>query len=227
MMPHGDLLARRLGVHVADRHAHVGGHLAEHTVRRGERVIRRQVHVDPPEQPEDADIHPRIGGHAGKRPARGARAEVCRADNVLGRLQRRNNIDALVNVVAEGHDIHAIGAHFVEQVRRDPRSAGDILRVGHDQIDAVVFDEIGQLLRDDLPARPADDVAKNENAQGHTGEYSSMLGAETGVHEVGQRPVSISACLAAIRSGILIERTATVARPCGVSPIKTGPSYRK
>src|SRR5207237_6499982 len=93
--------------------------------------------------------------------------EVGRPQDALAGLERRDDVGLLVDVVAEGDDVDAIRADLVEQVLGDAAAAGDVLAVGDDQVDVALADETRELLVDDLPAGPADDVAEAEDTNRH------------------------------------------------------------
>jgi len=85
----------------------------------------------------------------------------------LAVLQGRDDVRLLVDVIAQRDHIHAIRSQLVEQVLRDAASAGDVLGVGDDQVDLSVADEGGELLVNDLPAGPADDIPQAQDPNRH------------------------------------------------------------
>ena len=61
-------------------------------------------------------------------------------------------------MVSERHAVDASGNQLPKQLGRDPRSAGDVLGVGDNEIDPAFADELRQFLMQNLPPRPPDDV---------------------------------------------------------------------
>lgn len=166
-MAHRDLLAGGLGMHVADADAHLAGNLLEHAVGGGEGIVRREIHVDAPQQTEDGDADAAVGRDDGKGAARRVGGQVRGSDDALAAFQRGDDIELFVDMVAERDDIDAVGAQLVKEVLRDAASPGDVLGVGDHQIDRMLADDRRQPLMHHLPARPSDDITQAKNAKRH------------------------------------------------------------
>ena len=89
---------------------------------------------------------------------------------MAGRTQARLALDedkrlALVEgVVAEGHDVGAGEQDLVADRLRDAEAAGRVLAVDDDEIEPPALAQGRQALDDRVAARPADDVAEEEEA---------------------------------------------------------------
>jgi hypothetical protein len=56
----------------------------------------------------------------------------------------------------------------VEKIRRDSAAPGDVLGIGNNQVDPAFAHEGRQLLMQNLPPRPAHNIAYAQNPQWHT-----------------------------------------------------------
>ena len=125
------------------------------------------VHEDPAQQAKTPTATPAlVVTTVCVRPAAPA-GEICRADDALAGLQRGDDVEFFVDVIAQRDDVDAVGAELVEEVLGDPAAAGDVLAVGDDQVDLALADERRELLVHHLPPGPADDVAEAQNTKRH------------------------------------------------------------
>jgi hypothetical protein len=63
-------------------------------------------------------------------------------------------------------DVDAVLEKLLAYLARDPETGGGVLRIGDDEIDAVVLDERAEAPPHELAAGPPDDVADEEDAHG-------------------------------------------------------------
>ena len=126
-----------------------------------------RLHEDPAQERED--------GHAARRsaavrsrPVRPALGRVVgRRDDAAVVLEDRHDFPPLVDVVAERHAVDAGGQQFLEDRRRNARSACGVLGIGHDQVDLLfAATSPASACVQDLPPRFADDVA-DERSRRH------------------------------------------------------------
>ena len=83
----------------------------------------------------------------------------------VGRLLHVLHDLALVpNMIAGGDDADALLEEFFGDLRGDTKSPGGIFAIGNDEIDAMLVDNFGEVLLDHGAARPAKDVADEQNA---------------------------------------------------------------
>ena len=80
-----------------------------------------------------------------------------------------NDLAPLVDVIAQGDAVDAGGQQVAVDGRRQPRAAGGVLGVGHDQVDRSFLPQPAHGLDADVPARLADDVADQEQSHGGIG----------------------------------------------------------
>ena len=149
--------------------------LVEEAVGGAERVVDRP-HVGPAQHGEDGDGGAVAGRDAARAPGRANRREVGRAEHVGGPVEDLEDLVLAVDVVAHGHDVHAGVDQLLVAAEGQPRAAGGVLGVADDQADAPARDEPGQDLADDLAARRADDIADEQDFQGHEGLISCRRG---------------------------------------------------
>src|SRR5206468_988635 len=123
-----------------------------------------QVHEDSSQEAEDTDLHTAPGRDDGMRAAHRLPGQVRWADDALARLHGGQDVGLAVDVVAQGHHVHAVCPHFMKEIGRDSAAGGDVLGVGDNQVDLALFDQPFELLFDDLSARPADDIPKTKDA---------------------------------------------------------------
>ena len=69
------------------------------------------------------------------------------------------------DVIARGHHLDAPVEQLIADLPGDPEPRRGVLRVGDDEIDAVVLDKAGEPLPHELAARTTDDVADEQQAQ--------------------------------------------------------------
>src|SRR6185503_12292599 len=69
------------------------------------------------------------------------------------------------DVIARGHHLDAPVEQLVPDLAGDPEPRRGVLRVGDDEIDAVVLDEAGEPLPHELAAGTADDVADEQQSE--------------------------------------------------------------
>ena len=164
-MPHGLLLARRLGVHVDEDGV---GALPQRTCRklavdRCERIVER-VHEDAAHRIDDQ--HPRaVLGFAQSRAAAGRAGRIIhRSDEARRPLDEDQRLLLVPGMIAERDGVGAGFDQFVIDRLGDAEAAGGVLAVDHDEIELPVANEAGQALGDDGPPTATDDIADEQNA---------------------------------------------------------------
>ena len=79
------------------------------------------------------------------------------------------------DVIARRHHLDAPVEQLIADLAGDAEPRRGVLRVGDDEIDAVVLDEAGEPLPHELAARTADDVADEQQARAWLGVHLSHL----------------------------------------------------
>jgi len=160
---HGDLLARRLGVHVDEDVIDPAAQLAERGLDLGKRgTARAQVQV--PAEVDDAEAHSVALDHA--RAVAGLDAQEVRwaQDPRLG-VQIRIDLAAMVGVVAERDRIDSPREQLLSGLRRDSQAARDVLAVDHHEGRVKTLSQQRQAVEQRAPADASDEIPDEEDSR--------------------------------------------------------------
>ena len=159
-VPHGHLLAGRLGVDVDDDGVDGGADavILQRLFRRRKRVVER-IHEQPPHHlhhhhPAAAGGGINVGAETGRPLRIVERTEQAR---VFGDVA--DGLPPVPDVVAGGD---GVGAGLVERpadLLGDAEAVGGVLAVDEDEIEAEALSQLGQPLAHDVAAGAADDIA--------------------------------------------------------------------
>ena len=161
---HGELFTRRLGVEIDEGEARLA-RCREQRVRRAERVVALDAHIDAPDQVQHADLDAPAGEHAPAAPGR-ARAEVRGAQEVGAVVEVGCDLRASEGVVAERDDVRAGGEHRLGVLARQSDHLG-VFAVDDGEVNAVERLRGAQVLCEVPHAALTDHVADGENAIEH------------------------------------------------------------
>ncbi len=122
-----------------------------------------------------------------------ARRHVERAHETRLATDENERLLLVEGVIAERHRVGSGIDQLGADRLRDAEAAGRILAVDGNEIQPVALDEAGQVLQHHRPARPADDIAEEEEA--HGGRLSQLF-----------RPRSLSGPGPGVQPGARVRR---------------------
>ncbi len=165
------LLTRRLRVHVQHDDLHIRRDLCQRLFDPAEGAVGRRLHVQPAHRRDHRDLRPQPRFVNGKHASRRVGREIRRPHDALRPLQHRDDLLLAVDVIAQREQVHAVPPKLVVERRRKPRPPGRILGVTDDAVEIVLFDQVGQRLRQHKPPRPPDHVPHAQNVDLHTADF--------------------------------------------------------
>ena len=89
-----------------------------------------------------------------------------RSKDALVVLEQLRDLPLVEGVVAARENVGPVAEEFVSDRRREAEAARGVLRVHHDEVDAVLADHLVHALSDCSPARTAEDVANHQDLHG-------------------------------------------------------------
>jgi len=162
MITHGDLFAGCLGVEIDDYNVSLLLDLGQNSVN-GIVWAVAGLHEKTSYQGDNCNGWAFAGLVESKAFAGGIFGEIGRPNDVVGRFQRRDDFPFAVGMVAQSNQVYAVPQQFVVDLPRQARAAGGIFGVGYNAINAMLFDNMPELIGNNPPAGPADYVTYTEN----------------------------------------------------------------
>ena len=151
--PHRHLFARGLGVEVHNHKVGFTGKPREDGVHRRERVVDG-FHKDAAQEAYDAHAFALAATEHRESLPRRLRRVVGRPQYPRVRLQQRQDLFPLKDVVPGRDAVHPAVEERLHRLRRQTAPARDVLRVHDHEREVVLADEPGHQFRDDLASRP-------------------------------------------------------------------------
>ncbi len=106
--------------------------------------------------------------------AGGVAGEVGGPAEAVGPFEEREDLVLAVDVVAQGEDVDARLDQLLVGADGQARAARGVLGVADDQVELPAVDQPRQDLADDLAAGRADDVADEQDLQGHERGFQAV-----------------------------------------------------
>jgi hypothetical protein len=141
MVTHCDFFAGGLGVEVNEYDIGFLFELGQDFVNGIIWAVSR-LHKKATYQRKDADCWSFAGLLNCNSSSRGMFGKICGSGDIVGCLQRLNNVSFTVCVVAQGNQVHAVSEQFVVDLRCQARAAGGILSVGYYAVDAKLSNQL-------------------------------------------------------------------------------------
>jgi hypothetical protein len=123
------------------------------------------LHVEVAGEVDDAEAHAAAFDDAAA-VARLALEEVRRPQDPLVRVQVGIDLALAVGVVAERDDVDAQREQLVGDLRRDARTARDVLAVDDDEVERMRLTQARQQRPQQMPSGRADEIADEEDRDG-------------------------------------------------------------
>src|SRR5207249_7313950 len=135
-------------------------------------------------------------------PARHASRIICRAQEpaceafiAVGTLEVVDDLALVPDVIAGGEHIDSQLEQILRQRRGDAEAGGSVFSVGDDEVAAVLFDQLGEVLFDYGSAGAAEDIADEENAHGQAfcfdGNTRDNIRTSQGLRDLGTSSVPL------------------------------------
>ena len=165
-------LAGRLGMHVQDDGVDMVAEPArvQFPLQRGKGIVER-IHEDAAHDLHHQHLGAVAGRLHGGAAAGRAGGKIGRADKPVLTFDEHQRLALVPGVVAERDDIRAGIEQFMEDVFRQPEATGGVFGIDGDKIDGMGVDQAGKTVKDDIPARSADQITNEQTT--HEGSRGS------------------------------------------------------
>ena len=137
---------------------------AENRVDGRERIVERALHEHLTQHLRDQHLAPAGRGEDARARAGGGLGEVERAEDARFAFDELEHVGLVEGVIAQRDHVRARVEKSTRMQRRQPRAGGRVLAVHHDEIEPPVGPEFREAVGHRGPARPPDDVAKEEKS---------------------------------------------------------------